>query len=118
MNTKSIDVPQRSRYASLTDEVHQCVNPFRIVDVVIPEHIVVRYEGPRMPFVASIHAGKLDRISNEEDRQIVEDEVLIAIFREELHRPSAHISHSVAGTFLTGYRRDASQHFSLLPDFR
>lgn len=118
MNTKSIDVPQRGRYASLTDEVHQCVNPFRIIDVIIPEHIVVRHEGPRMPFVASVHAGKFDRIPNEKDRQVVENEILIAIFREELQRPSAYISHSIAGTFLAGHGGDSSQYFGSLTNFR
>lgn len=54
-----------------------------VIDMVIPKHVVVRNESPWMPFVTSIHAGEFDGIANKEHRQIVEDEVLVAVFGEE-----------------------------------
>lgn len=94
------------------------MNALRVVNMVVPEHVVLRHIHSRVAFVAAIHARELDRISNEEDRQIIEDKVMIAIFGEEFGRPSFNVSDGIAGALLASDRRNARQDGGLLADFR
>jgi hypothetical protein len=57
--------------------------------------------------VAAVHARELDRIPDEEDRQVVEDEIVIAIFREELDRETSDVSYGVAGALFTTHCGDS-----------
>jgi hypothetical protein len=107
VHTKSIDVRQRRWDTTRADEMHQSMNPLRVIDMIVPEHIILRHVHPRVPFVTAIHARELNRVSHEEHRQVIEDEVVIAIFSEELGRPSSDISHGVARAFLATDCRDA-----------
>lgn len=66
--------------------------------------------------MASVHAWELDRIANEEDRQIIEDEVLIAFFGEEFCRPAADIANRIARALLATNSRDPGKNWSLLSD--
>lgn len=113
MDTKAIDVSQRCWNAPLADEMHQSMNTFWVIDVVVPKHVIIGDKSPRVPLVASVHAGKLDRISQKKDGEVVKDKVLVAIFCEELQRPTAHVSHSIARAFLPGDGGYASQYFCL-----
>lgn len=96
MNTESIDMTERGWYASLSKQMHQSMYPFLVIDMEIPKHTWVWNIRLRMAFMAPVHARELDRVSNEEDWQIIEDEVLVAIFCEEAHCPASYISHGVA----------------------
>jgi hypothetical protein len=58
--------------------------PFLVVDVEVPKHVRIRDVCLWMSFMAAIHTGELDRVANEEDWQIIEDKVLVAILRIEL----------------------------------
>ena len=46
---------------------------------------------------------ELDRILYEEHRDVVADDVPIALFGIKLHRESAHVARQVGGTFIAGY---------------
>lgn len=97
MDTEAIDVSQGSWNTALSEQVHQSVNPLRVVYVEVPEHGVVWYIGLRVSLVAPVHGGELDRIPNEEYGKIVEDEVLDALFGIELCCPASNIADRVAG---------------------
>ena len=87
--------------------MHQSMNALRVVNMVVPEHVVLRYIHSRVSLVTAVHARELDRISDEKDRQVIEDKVMIAIFGEEFGGPSSDVSHSVAGTLFPTDSGDA-----------
>lgn len=86
----------------------------RVVDMKIPEHAVVGDVGLRVALVAAIHGGKLDGITNEEDRNVVEDEVLDSLLRVELRCPPSNIANRVARTLLSSNCRDSAENRRLL----
>jgi len=49
-----------------------------------------------MAFMTPIHAWELDRISNKEDRQIVEYKFLVPILCEEARCPPPNVSYRIA----------------------
>jgi hypothetical protein len=107
VHAKGIDIRQRCRNTTRADQMHQSMNAFRVVDMVVPEHIVLRYVHSRVSLMTAVHARELDRVSDEEDRQVIEDEVVVTIFGEELGRPSSDISHGVARALLPSDSGDA-----------
>ena len=58
--------------------------------------------------------GELDRILDEEDRDVVADEVPVAFLGVELHGEAAHIAREIAGAFVAGNRREAHEGGRLL----
>jgi hypothetical protein len=87
---------QRGRNAALSEKMHQRMYSLWIIDVEVPKHVRIWNIRTWMAFMAPIHAGKLYRVANEEDWQIVEDEVLITILGKELHGPSTYITDGIA----------------------
>lgn len=53
-----------------------------IVDVIVPEHVCVWNVCLRMSLVRAVDTGELDRIADKEDRQTVENKVLVAFLGE------------------------------------
>ena len=58
--------------------------------------------------------GKLDRVLDEEHRDIVADEVPIALAGVELHRKAAHVARRVDRSGPASDGREADEHFGLL----
>lgn len=69
----------------------------------IPEHRIIGHIGSRMSLMAPIHRRELDRIADEEDREVIEDKILDALFGVELGSPTANIPHSVTGPFFAAH---------------
>jgi hypothetical protein len=90
------------------------MNTFLVVDVVVPVHVWVRNVRYRVSLVRTVNAGKLDRISDKEDGQTVEDKVLVSFLGEELHGPATNITDSVGSTSLSSSGRDTSKERGLL----
>jgi hypothetical protein len=116
VNTKPVNMPERGRNPALSKQVHQGMNALRVVYMVVPEHSVVGNIGLRMPLMAPIHWRELDRITEKEDWQIIEDEIMDSLIREEFDRPSSNISDRVTGTFFSPYGWDPGQQSSLFAD--
>lgn len=114
MNTKAIDVPQGSWDTTRSKQVHQSVNTLRVVFVKVPEHGVIRNIGLRVSLVASIHGRKLDRVPDEEDRKVIEDEILDTLLSIKLCCPTSNISNCIAGSLFTTDCGDASQNLGFL----
>ena len=94
--------------------MHQRMDTFLVVDVVVPEHVRVRDVCHRMSLVTAVDAGELDGVSDEEDRQTVEDKVLVSFLGEELHGPATNITNSIGSTSLTSSGGDTTEERSLL----
>jgi hypothetical protein len=109
-----VDTTYRSRNTTKTKEMHQCMNTFLIVDMVIPEHIRIRNIRHRMSLVTAIDARELDRISDEKHRQTVKDKILVSFLGKELHGPATNITDGVGSTSFTSSSRDTTEKRGLL----
>src|SRR5439155_10157887 len=54
--------------------------------------------------------GELDRILNEENRDIVADEIPVAFLRVEFDRKTTHIARKVRRSLVSGYGREPHKH--------
>lgn len=79
------------------------MHSLRIIDVIIPEHGVIRYIRLRVSLVAAVHGRKLDWIPDEKDRQVIEHKVLYTFLGVELDGPASDITDCVARSFLSTY---------------
>lgn len=79
---------------------------FRVVVMVIPEHVDIRSVCPRVTLMRSIHRGELDRITHEKDGGVVEYEILVSFGSVEFHGESAYVPHDVGKAALATYGRD------------
>jgi hypothetical protein len=83
VHAESIDMRQQRRDTTRTNQMHRSMNAFWVVYMVVPEHVVLWHVHPWVSFVTAVHTRKFDRVSNEEDRQVVEDKVVVTIFGKE-----------------------------------
>lgn len=90
------------------------MNALRIVLVEIPKHGIIWNICLGVSLVAPVHGRKLDRVPDEEDGKIIEDEVLDTFFGIELCCPTSNIANCVAGSLFTTDRRNTSQNLGFL----
>ena len=100
VNTKAVNIPQRSRNTTLSKQVHQSMNALWVINMKVPKHGIIRNIRLRMTFVAPVHGRKLDWIPDEKHGQVVKDKVLDTLFGVKLCRPASDIANCVAGSFL------------------
>lgn len=112
---KSINVAQRLGDATGAEEMHQGMDSLWVVDVEIPKHAVVGHIGLGMALMAPVHRWELDGVTNEEDWQIIEDEILNTLLGVDFGSPTTDIANGITGTFFPTYSRHPRQKFRLLP---
>ena len=112
----SIDVPQRSWYATVAKYLHETVNVLLVVVMRIPKHSRIRYIRLGTSFVGSIQGWKFDRVSGKENWKVVEYGVLVSLLCEQLQSPTSYISHGFRCTFLPSQSRQTGKCFYLFPD--
>jgi hypothetical protein len=66
--------------------------------------------------VASIKGREFDGISDEEDREVVADDIIVPFFGVEFHRPTSYVADCIGGPFFETDSRYAHQYFGLLTD--
>ena len=114
MDAEALHHPQRARDRAVGHRPHQHVGGFRHQRCPVPER-VVRAAGLRIAAIGlHLHrvdqVGKLDRVLDEEDRNVVADQIPIALLGIELHGEAAHVARRVdrAGAARDG--RKAREH--------
>ena len=76
----------------------------------VPLHVVVAQVGVRQPLLGVDEVLELGRVADEEDRRVVADQVVVALFGVELDREAARVAHGVRAAELAGHRREAHEH--------
>src|SRR5208282_5789082 len=61
---------------------------------------------------------KLERITDEEDRRVVADQVVVPVLGVELDRNSPGVAHRVSRALLARHRRETHKYFGSLSDRR
>ena len=117
MDAEAFDHAQRARNRPVGHDPGQHVHAFRHQRRKVPERVVrgsgLRIAAIRLHLDGMDQVGKLDRVLDEEYRNVVADKVEIAFLGVELHRESADVARHIAGTCTARNRRKADKHFSL-----
>ena len=111
---------QRTRNPAIGHSPHNCMHRLRRQRDKIPERIVrrgrLRKAAVRLHLHRMDQIGKLDRVLDEEHRDIVAYQVPVAFLGVELHREAAHIARRVDRTSPTGHGRKTREQRCLLTD--
>ena len=122
MHAKALHHSIAARDGAVGHDPHQHVGGFGHQGDKIPEgvvrrgglrHLVVGFGLRRMNQI-----GKFHRILDEEHRDVVADQIPIALIRVELHRETAHIARRVGRATLAGHGRESDEHRCLLAGLR
>ncbi|VTZ63650.1 conserved hypothetical protein [Sinorhizobium medicae] len=102
--------PEGSRNRPVGHDPHDHVHAFRCQADEVPEIVMgglrLRKLPVRLGFYRMYHVGKLDRILDEEDRNIVADQVPIALLGVDLDREATHVAGEIEGALASGDRRE------------
>ena len=106
VDAKTFHEPKRARDGAVRHDPHDHVHAFRREADEVPE-IVVRRLSLRKGAIRLLlhrvdHVRKLDRVLDEENRDIVADDVPVAFLCIELHGKASHIAGEVDGAFAAG----------------
>ena len=84
----------------------------------VPERVVrgagLRHREVRLGLGRVDQVGKLHRVLDEEDRDVVADQIPVALVGVELHREAAHVARGVGRAALAEHGREADEHRRLL----
>ena len=110
VDAEALHEPERPRDRPIGHRPHQHVRRLRHERCEVPE-VVVGGLGLREPAVGLLlgrvdQVRELDRILDEEHRDVVADEVPVARLRVELDREPADVTREVAGALVAGHRRE------------
>ena len=83
----------------------------------VPLHVVAAQAGVGQALLRVDEVGELHRVTHEEDRRVVADEVVVAFLGVELEGEAAHVAVRVRVALFGGHRREAHEHRRALADF-
>ena len=118
VDAESLHEAERARDGAIRHDPQRHVDRFRRERDEIPE-IVVRCLRLREATVGLLlrgvdQIGKLYRVLNEEYRDVVADDVPVALLGIELDGEAAHVARKIRGALIAGDRREAHEGFGLL----
>ena len=113
VNTKAFDHAQRARQGAVGHDPHHHVHRLRRQRDVVPEGVM--RAGRLREAAVGLHlhrvdqVGELDRILDEEHRQVVAYQVPVALLAVELDGKATHVARRVDRASAPGHRRDACE---------
>ena len=96
------------------DHVHALGRQRDEVPEVVVRGLRLRKAAVRLLLGRVDQVGELDRVLDEEDRDVVADEVPVALLGVELDREAAHVARQVGRALVAGDRREAHERLGLL----
>ena len=112
--------PQRARQGAVRHDPHHHVHRFRRQRDVVPERVVrrgrLREAAVRFHLHRVDEVGELDRVLDEEDRDVVADEVPVAFLGIELDGEAAHVARRIDRPGTAGHGREAGEDGRALAD--
>ena len=114
VDAEALHEPERAGDRPVRHRPHHHVGRLRHQRDEVPE-VVVRRLGLREAPVRCLldrvdEVGELDRVLDEEDRDVVADEIPVALLRVELHGEAAHVAGEVGRALVAGNGREAHEH--------
>ena len=83
----------------------------------VPLHVVAAQAGVGHALLRVDEVRELHRVAHEEDRRVVADHVVVALFGVELEGEAAHVAVRVRVALFAGHRREAREHRRALAHF-
>ena len=113
VNAKALHRPVAARDRAVGHRPHQHVRDLGHQRREIPEGVVrrsrLRHGEVRFRLGRMHQIGKLHRILDEEDRDVVADEVPVALVRVELHRKATNVARGVGRSAFAEHRREPDE---------
>ena len=75
----------------------------------VPEHVRVRHVGLWVPFLRVDEVRELARVTDEEDRRVVSDHIVVAVFRVELDGEAARVARGICAALLSAHRGETQK---------
>lgn len=97
----TVHVAVRSGSTTVREQGHDLVDSLLVVGEVVPDHVGVLKVGLGVTLLGVDEDGELGGVSDEENRSVVTDEVVVSLLGVELDRETTGISGSIGGTLLT-----------------
>ena len=120
VNAEAFHCAKRARDCPIGHDPHDHVHRFRGQADEIPEIVVrglsLRKSAIRLWLSGMDDVGKLDRVLDEEDRDVVTDNVPIAFLCVKFDREAAHIAREIGRALGAGDGREADKGLGLLAD--
>ena len=102
----AVHVAPGRRDATVTHEVRDLVRRLGLEGPEVPLHVVIAHLVVGAPLLRMDEVLEVLRVAHEEDRRVVADEVVVALFGVELQREAARVTPGVRGAQLAGHRRE------------
>jgi hypothetical protein len=115
VHAEAVHVPVRRRRAAVAEQHGDHVRRLGRVREEVPERVGVLESGRRVALVRVHHVGELHRVADEEHRQVVADEVVVALLRVELDGEAAWVAFAVGRAALAADGREAHQRRGAAP---
>ena len=121
MHAEALHRPIAARDGAIGHRPHQHVGDLGHQRRKVPERVVrrrrLRHGEVRLGLGGVHEVGKLHRVLDEEDRDVVADEIPVAFIRVELHREATHVPRRVGRAALAEDGREADEDRGLFADF-
>ena len=118
VDAEAFDHAQRARDRAVRHHPGEHVHALGHQRDEIPERVVrggrLRIAAVRLHLHRMDQVGKLDRVLDEEHRDVVADQIEVALVGVELHREAAHVARQVARAGAARHGREAREHLGLL----
>ncbi len=117
VDAKTLHEPERPRDGPVGHDPHDHVHRLRHQRDEVPEGVVRRLRLRKATVGLGLRrvdqVGELDRVLDEEDRNVVADEVPVPLLRIEPHRETAHVPRQIRRSLAAGDRREAHEGLGL-----
>ncbi len=95
VRAETVHVAVRIRNAAIAEQPRELVRGFRRQREEVPGVFRLLYVSVGIAFLRMNEVGKLQRITNEEDRGVVADEIVVAFLRVKLDGEAARVAHRI-----------------------
>src|SRR5699024_8387482 len=106
----AVHVPPRTRYAPIAHQPGHLMRRLGRERPEVPLHVVVTQVRIGTALLRPDELLELQRVTYEEDRRVVADHVVVALFSVELERETTRVAPCVRATALTSDRGESGQH--------
>ena len=114
VDAEALHVPVAGRNAARAEQVRQHVHRFRRLAHEVEDAVRLLAEGDRVRLQRVDDVRELDRVADEEDRQVVADQIPVAVLGVELHREAARIARRLRRVAAADHGREADGERRLL----
>ncbi len=114
VRAEAVHVPVRLRDAAVAHQPGDLVCRLRAQRPEVPLHVVVAQARAGQALLRADEVRELDRVLDEEDRRVVADQVVVALFGVELQREAARVAPGVRAALLAGDGGEAREDLGLL----